>query len=157
MHKLAVCCTACDVPCTMFSSIVMPTAVPCKLLMIVLRYIPTLWEMWISLSQHLLHMQAHLFLVEIVAAAAALGLGTHTFLPEFYTDSLVSTRAVDWSPASTHVQTSKLKCMIYITCILSWSCPATCFAKMALLLYYAGAALHAADFVPQHSDIWFVT
>ena len=39
----------------------------------------------------LLRVQAHLFLVEIVAAAAALGLGAHTFLPDFYIDSLVST------------------------------------------------------------------
>lgn len=43
------------------------------------------------LSQELSCMQAHLFLVEIVGAAAAMGLGTHTFLPDFYIDSLVST------------------------------------------------------------------
>lgn len=41
--------------------------------------------------QQLLHAQAHLFLVEIVGAAAALGLGTHTFLPNLYIDGLVST------------------------------------------------------------------
>lgn len=35
--------------------------------------------------------QAHLLLVETVGAAAALGLGIHTFLPDLYMDNLVST------------------------------------------------------------------
>lgn len=41
--------------------------------------------------QQLLHAQAQLFLVETVGAGAALGLATHTFLPDSYIDSLVST------------------------------------------------------------------